>query len=69
MADINKKVSANIRKYRIKKGLSQEELGFEAELHRAYIGQIERGEKKIGLTNLEKIAKALEIKVSKLIED
>jgi len=42
---------------------------FEADLHRAYIGQIERGEKNIGVQNLEKIAKALNIKLSKLIED
>ena len=68
MAQINKEVGRKIRRYRIKKGLSQEELGFEADLHRAYIGQIERGEKNIGIQNLAKIAKALEVKISKLLE-
>jgi len=68
MADINKQVGARIRKYRLGKGLSQEELAFEADLHRAYIGQIERGEKNIGIQNLQKIATALKIKISKLIE-
>lgn len=68
MAEINKQVGRNIRKYRKKKGLSQEELGFEAGLHRAYVGQIERGEKNIGLINLEKIAKALNISVDHLIK-
>jgi len=67
MAEINKRVGLNIRKYREKKGWSQEQLAFEADLHRAYIGQIERGEKNIGLVNLEKIAKALNIEVSKLL--
>jgi transcriptional regulator with XRE-family HTH domain len=62
LAEINKKVGLNIRKYREKKGWSQEQLAFEANLHRAYIGQIERGEKNIGLMNLEKIAKALNIR-------
>ena len=68
MADINKQVGARIRKYRLAKGLSQEKLAFEADLHRAYIGQIERGEKNIGVQNLQKIATALKIKISKLIE-
>ncbi len=68
MADINKKVGANIRKYREKKGFTQETLAFEANLHRAYIGQIERGEKNIGVENLEIIAKALNIKPAKLLD-
>jgi len=67
MAEINKVVGQRIKGYRLKKGWSQEKLSFEADLHRAYIGQIERGEKNIGLVNLEKIAKALNIKVSKLL--
>jgi len=68
MAEINKRVGLNIRKCREKKGWSQEQLAFEADLHRAYIGQIERGEKNIGLTNLEKIAKALVIKPEVLLK-
>ena len=67
MAEINRQVGLNIKKFRKKRGLSQEELAFEADLHRAYIGQIERGEKNIGLVNLEKIAKALNVKIGKLI--
>lgn len=67
MAEINKRVGINIRKYREKKCWSQEQLAFEADLHRAYIGQIERGEKNIGLINLEKIAKALKIKLKELL--
>ena len=67
MAEINKKVGLSIRKYREQKGWSQEQLAFEADLHRAYIGQIERGEKNIGLINLQKIAEALRIKIIKLL--
>jgi XRE family transcriptional regulator, regulator of sulfur utilization len=66
MATINKQVGAKIRKYRLAKGLSQEQLAFEADLHRAYIGQIERGEKNIGVQNLDKIAQALKISPAKL---
>lgn len=69
LAEINKRVGLNIRKYRQRKGWSQEELAFEADLHRAYIGHVERGEKNIGLINLEKIAKALGIGIESLIKE
>ena len=38
-----------------------------AGLHRAYIGHIERGEKNIGLKNLEKIAKGLKVDICVLV--
>jgi transcriptional regulator with XRE-family HTH domain len=50
-----------VRQLRKEKGLSQEELSFKADLHRTYIGMIERAEKNITLTNIEKIAKALDV--------
>ncbi|MFN8116988.1 MAG: helix-turn-helix transcriptional regulator [Bacteroidia bacterium] len=52
-----------VRELRKNKGLSQEELSFRADLHRTYIGMIERAEKNITLTNIEKIAKALNVDV------
>jgi transcriptional regulator with XRE-family HTH domain len=67
LGEINKKVGLNIRRYREKRKWSQEQLAFEADLHRAYIGQIERGEKNIGLINLQKIAEALRIRIQKLL--
>ncbi|MDP8248994.1 MAG: helix-turn-helix transcriptional regulator [Candidatus Tritonobacter lacicola] len=66
MTDINKKVGQKIRELRQERGLSQEQLAFEADLHRAYIGQIERGEKNIGVQNLEKIAKALKVSIKEI---
>ena len=67
MGNINKDVGFNIRKIREEKGLSQEKLAALADLHRAYVGQIERGEKNIGLKNLEKIAKALKVNIKDLL--
>lgn len=67
MSDINKEVGFKIRTLRQEKGLSQEKLAALADLHRAYIGQIERGEKNIGLKNLEKIAKALGVRAKDLL--
>ena len=56
-----------VREERMKKGISQERLGELAKVHRTYIGMIERAEKNITLTNMEKIAKALGKKLNELI--
>jgi len=65
--NILKTFGENVRKIRRKKGLSQEELAFKANLHRTYIGMIERAEKNITLINIEKIANALEVNIKELI--
>lgn len=57
------KFGERVREIRKKKGLSQEGLAQKANLHRTYIGMIERAEKNITLINIEKIANALEIKI------
>jgi transcriptional regulator with XRE-family HTH domain len=59
----------NVRTYRRLLNISQEELAFKAELHRTYIGMIERAEKNITLINIEKIANALEVKIEDLLKD
>jgi len=56
-----------VRKYRIEKGYSQEKLAFKANLHRTYIGMVERAEKNITLLNIQKIADALEIEIGTLL--
>lgn len=58
-----------IKKHRIEKGLSQEQLAFKADLHRTYIGMIERAEKNITLINIQKLSVALEIPLSDLFID
>lgn len=57
----------NVRKYRRFLNISQEELAHKADLHRTYIGMIERAEKNITLVNIEKIANALEVKIEDLL--
>ena len=59
----------NVRTYRRLLNISQEELAFKAELHRTYIGMIERAEKNITLINIEKIANALEVKIEDLLKE
>ena len=67
--DIIKIFGNRIRNLRIAKGLSQERLAELADLHRTYIGAIERGEKNITLKNIEKISKALDVEINKLFEE
>lgn len=66
-SDILIKFGKRVRDIRKAKGLSQEQLSFKAELHRTYIGMIERAEKNITLLNIEKIAKALETSIDNLM--
>jgi transcriptional regulator with XRE-family HTH domain len=67
--NIIQRIGLNITIIRERQGLSQEKLAELAGLHRAYIGQIERGEKNIGLRNLEKIAKGLNVTVQTLLDN
>lgn len=57
-----------VREERLKQGLSQETLSERAGVHRTYIGMIERAEKNITLTNIEKIAKALDVEIGTLLK-
>ena len=60
-------VGMRVRLLRKKKGWSQEELGFRSDLHRNYIGGIERGERNVAIMNLEKLAKALGVRPRDLL--
>jgi transcriptional regulator with XRE-family HTH domain len=63
-----KKFGDRLRNLRKAKGLSQEELAEIAELHRNYIGGIERGERNVALLNIIRLAQALEVSPSELLK-
>lgn len=63
-----KKFGEQIRRLRKAKELSQEQLAELAGLHRNYIGGIERGERNVALLNIVRLARALEVSPSYLLE-
>jgi transcriptional regulator with XRE-family HTH domain len=60
------KIAENIRRTRKDRNITQEALAYEAGLNRAYIGYIERGERKPSVETLEKIAKVLKVRIFEL---
>jgi len=66
MADILELVGKRIRDIRKTKNLSQEQLGEKSGFHFTYIGGLERGERNISISNLAKIADALEVNIRDL---
>lgn len=59
----------NVRRIRTKTGISQEELGERAGLHRTYISSVERGERNVALENIFAIAAALDVSAAELVSD
>lgn len=62
-------LSANLKIFRGKRGLSQEALADQAGLHRTYISQVERLLVNVSLDNLVLLAKALEVSVPELLQE
>lgn len=60
-------LAENIRAFRKSHDISQEELADACELHRTYIGSIEREERNVTLSTLEVLAAALGVNVAELL--
>lgn len=65
--ELAKVFGTNLARERRRQGLSQEELGFRAALHRTAIGQIERGERAPRVESLIKLAGSLEVEPAALL--
>ena len=57
-----------LRELRLERNLSQEKLAELAELHRNYVGGVERGERNVSLVNIVKLARGLNVRTTKLVE-
>ncbi|EKS41337.1 helix-turn-helix domain-containing protein [Afipia broomeae] len=60
-------VAWNVRKLRVKRGLSQEALAVDAGVDRSYVGRIERGIENPTAETLERLAGALEVPIADLL--
>ena len=66
--ELSLKFGRRVKELRQSLNLSQEALAELADVHRTYVGMVERGEKNITLSNIAKFAKALEVEISELLD-
>jgi transcriptional regulator with XRE-family HTH domain len=67
--DIRRRLGANVRKLRLKRGWSQEEYAEEAGIHRTYVSDIERGVRNPTATVIEKLARPLDVPAGRLLDE
>ena len=67
--DIKKKFGKNLKRFRLEKGISQESLALSADLDWTYIPSIEKGERNVSITVVEKLANALNVSISEFFKD
>jgi transcriptional regulator with XRE-family HTH domain len=65
--DMRRLVGQNVRIYRGRLGISQEELAFRADLHRTYVSGVERGIRNPTVIIIQRLAKALEVEAPALL--
>jgi transcriptional regulator with XRE-family HTH domain len=65
---MSKRLGMNVKRIREEKELTQEALAERVKVHRVYLAQIEAGTKIPSIPTLEKIAKALKVKLTALLE-
>jgi transcriptional regulator with XRE-family HTH domain len=62
-------VAWNLRRIRVRRGLSQERLAYDAEVDRSYVGGLERQEENPTVDVLDRLAKTLEISISEFFKE
>jgi len=67
--DIKKKFGKNLKRLRLEKGISQESLALSADLDRTYIPSIEKGERNVSISVVEKLVNALDVNISEFFKD
>jgi transcriptional regulator with XRE-family HTH domain len=69
MQDWQAILGRNVRRFRLQRKLTQEQLAFEAEIDLTYVGGIERGKRNPSLLVMARIAKALGVHPTRLLGD
>ena len=65
--DIRQRLGQNVRRFRLERGLSQEALADEADIHRTYVSDVERGARNPTIVIVDKLARALRVQASDLL--
>lgn len=68
VADVKSLLGAEVKRRRSKLGISQEELGERAALHRTYVSDVEAGKRNLSLQSLERLARALDSSLSSVFD-
>lgn len=63
-----RRLGERVRKLREQRGLTQQQLGDHCELHRTFIGSVERGERNVSVLNLRRISQVLHVRSADLLE-
>jgi transcriptional regulator with XRE-family HTH domain len=66
--DIQKQLGATVRALRLKRGWSQDVFADKTGLHRAHVGEIERGESNVTIQTLKIVADALGVRIVDLVK-
>ena len=66
--DLRQVFAANLRRLRHDKGLSQEDLAYEADVNRSYMSKLEKGETYVGLEIIGKLAAALDAEPAEFLK-
>jgi transcriptional regulator with XRE-family HTH domain len=61
-----RELGSRIRELRLARKWSQADLGRRCDLHRTFIGSVERGERNLSALNLRRIAKVLRVSMADL---
>jgi transcriptional regulator with XRE-family HTH domain len=66
--DLREVFAANLRRLRHEKGLSQDDLAYEAEVSRSYLSQLEKGAHYASLKIVGRLAEALGVEPAELLK-
>lgn len=66
--DVRQLVALNLRRLRVARQISQDDLALAAGIERSYAGHLERGTKNPTIVTLEKLALAMECEIAELFE-
>jgi transcriptional regulator with XRE-family HTH domain len=66
--DYRQVFAANLRRIRHEKGISQEELAYEADVNRTYMSKVEKGDTWVGLEIMVRLSSALGIEPADLLQ-